>query len=68
MQCGHDSPAMWATVPHFDTVVTAAPAVTRPTDSIQFPPPRRDPMVIATAVIRHHHLVVNSLRGGLYGP
>jgi hypothetical protein len=68
VQCGHNSPTQWVTVPHVEVGVTAAPAVTTPAASIEFPPPHRDPMVIATAVIRHHHLVVTSLRGGLYGP
>jgi len=68
VQCGHDSPTQWMTMPHVEVGVTAAPAVTSPTASIEFPPPRRDPMVIATAVIRQHLIVVTSLRGGLYGP
>jgi len=46
----------------------AVPAVTHPTAFLGFPPPLRDPMVVAAAVLEQHHFVVLSLRGGLYGP
>ncbi|UCG17402.1 MAG: hypothetical protein JSV19_05090 [Phycisphaerales bacterium] len=65
---GDGSPAQSVAVPEVEAGVTAAPAVTTPSASVEFPPPLRDPMVLATAVLAHHRLVVISLRGGLHGP
>lgn len=58
----------WVAVPVADVGVTAAPAVTDPRVLTGSAPPARDPMVLATAVLDHHHLIVLSLHGGLYGP
>jgi hypothetical protein len=64
-----DAPSIhWVAAPQDQANVTAAPAVTHPTAFLGFPPPLRDPMVVAAAVLEQHHLVVLSLRGGLYGP
>jgi hypothetical protein len=64
-----DGPTLhWVAAPQDQADVTAAPAVTQPTASLGFPPPLRDPMVVAAAVLEQHHFVILSLRGGLYGP
>ena len=57
----------WVAAPQADVALTAAPAVTTPTH-LAGPPDDRDPMVLAAAILDHHHLVILSLRGGLYGP
>jgi hypothetical protein len=63
-----DSCLQWVAAPVADLGLTAAPAVTNPRLLMGSPPPARDPMVLATAVLDHHRLVVLSLHGGLYGP
>jgi hypothetical protein len=63
-----DSCLQWVAVPVADVGVTATPAVTDPRVLTGSLPPARDPMVLATAVLDHHRLIVLSLHGGLYGP
>ncbi len=64
-----DTPSiLWVAAPQDQANLTAVPAVTHPTAFLGFPPPLRDPMVVAAAVLEQHHFVVLSLRGGLYGP
>jgi hypothetical protein len=58
----------WVAAPHTQIGVTPVPAVTTPTESVEFPPTARDPMVLATAVLEHRRLIILSLRGGLHGP